>query len=121
MSNCIARSYDQAQSWDGCWSAPGLTGSFKGVVVKDSKTILVLRNGDVPLKTTDGGTTWKRLGSVENLKGVGFGALRTHLESVLHSVSCFSLLAPSRHGLLLVRQDSRPQWCVRTTFGLDQP
>ena len=67
VSNCISRSYDQAVTWDGCWKAPGLTGSFKSVVIKDSKTMLVLRNGDVPLRTRDGGASWQRVASLENI------------------------------------------------------
>ena len=66
-SNCIARSYDQAQTWEDCWKAPGLEGSFKDLVIKDSKTMLVMRNGDVPLRTRDGGLSWERLGSVANI------------------------------------------------------
>lgn len=65
--NCIARSYDQAETWEYCWEAPGLEGSFKSLVIKDSQTMLVMRNGDVPLRTRDGGKSWERLGSVENL------------------------------------------------------
>eukprot|EP00662_Eupelagonemidae_sp_cell21_P057108 gene57108-biopygen103432 len=34
VGNCISRSYDQAETWDGCWKAPGLVGSFRDVVVK---------------------------------------------------------------------------------------
>jgi len=74
VSDCIARSYDQAVTWDRCWKAPGLTGSFKSIVIKDSKTMLVMRNGDVPLRTTDGGGSWTRLGSVENVARYGLGA-----------------------------------------------
>merc|ERR1711865_494790 len=67
VSNCISRSYDQAVTWDGCWKAPGLTGSFKSVVIKDSKTMLVMRNGDVPLRTTDGGASWNPVESVASI------------------------------------------------------
>ena len=65
--NCIARSYDQAETWEYCWDAPGLVGSFKDLVIKDSQTMIVMRNGDVPLRTRDGGKTWSRLGSVQNI------------------------------------------------------
>merc|ERR1711957_1123170 len=54
-SNCIARSYGQAETWEYCWQAPGLEGSFKSLVIKDSQTMIVMRNGDVPLRTRDGG------------------------------------------------------------------
>ena len=62
--NCIARSYDEAVTWDDCWRAPGLVGSFTDLVIKDSLTMLVMRHRDVPLRTTDGGASWQRLGSV---------------------------------------------------------
>merc|ERR1712194_429398 len=64
---CIARSYDQAETWEYCWDAPGLEGSFSDLVIKDSQTMLVMRNGAVPLRTRDGGKSWKLLGSVENI------------------------------------------------------
>lgn len=66
--SCIVRSYDQAETWtDTCWNAPGLTGSFKELVIKDSKTMLVMRNGAVPLRTKDGGKSWHQLGSLQHL------------------------------------------------------
>lgn len=73
-SNCIARSYDQAETWEYCWDAPGLEGSFKDLVIKDSQTMLVMRNGDVPLRTRDGGKSWRRLGSVQNIARYSPGA-----------------------------------------------
>ena len=72
--NCIGRSYDQAVTWEYCWQAQGLTGSFKSLLIKDSKTMIMVRNGDVPLRTRDGGVTWKRLGSLANLARYGLGA-----------------------------------------------
>jgi len=66
-SSCVARSYDEAETWEFCWEAPGLEGSFKELVIKDSKTMIMMRNGDVPLRTRDGGASWKRLGSVQNI------------------------------------------------------
>lgn len=67
-SNCIARSYDQAETWEeGCWGSPGLEGSFKELVIKDSQTMIMMRNGDVPLRTRDGGKSWQRLGSMQNI------------------------------------------------------
>jgi len=53
VGGCIARSYDQAETWEGCWQAGGLTGSFRDLVIKDSSTMLVMRNGDAPLRTRD--------------------------------------------------------------------
>ena len=36
--------------------------------LQDSKTMLVMRNGAVPLRTKDGGASWTPLsGSIENL------------------------------------------------------
>ena len=63
-SNCIARSYDQALTWEYCWVAPGLEGSIHSLVIKDSQTMVVMRNGQVPLRTKDGGATWHPLDSV---------------------------------------------------------
>jgi len=73
-SNCIARSYDQAETWEYCWSAPGLQGSFKDLVIKDSLTMLVMRNGDVPLRTRDGGNSWEPLASVQAIARYSPGA-----------------------------------------------
>ena len=58
-SNCIARSYDGAETWEYCWQPPGLEGSFKQLVIKDSNTMIVMRNGDVPVRTRDGGASWQ--------------------------------------------------------------
>ena len=66
-SNCIGRSYDGAQTWQYCWDAPGLDGSFRDLVIKDSKTMIMMRERDVPLRTKDGGQTWARLISVQPL------------------------------------------------------
>ena len=62
--NCVTRSYDQAETWEPCWQPPGLTGSFKELVIRDSKMMIMMRNGDVPLRTFDGGASWKPLYSV---------------------------------------------------------
>jgi len=74
-SNCIGRSYDGAETWSYCWHAPGLTGTFQDLVIRDSHTMLVMRHGDVPLRTRDGGLSWTRLGSLEALRDHGPGAL----------------------------------------------
>merc|ERR1719460_3253099 len=42
-SNCVARSYDQAVTWEYCWKADGLVGSFKELVIKDSKTMIMMQ------------------------------------------------------------------------------
>ena len=62
--NCVSRSTDQAETWEPCWQPPGLTGSFKELVIRDSNMMIMLRNGDVPLRTFDGGASWKPLDSV---------------------------------------------------------
>ena len=41
--------------------ATGLTGRFSKLLVKDSKTMFMLRSGDVPLRTQDGGSSWNEL------------------------------------------------------------
>jgi hypothetical protein len=66
-SGCISRSYDEAETWEACWEANGLEGSFKQLLVKDSSTMVVMRNGDVPLRTKDGGSSWQRMISVQPL------------------------------------------------------
>jgi len=65
-NNCIGRSYDQAETWEYCWKPPGLEGSFKDLVIKDSKTMIVIRNGDLPLRTKDGGASWHPMASLQH-------------------------------------------------------
>lgn len=65
--SCISRSYDQAETWGACWKAPGLVGSFKSIAIKDSQNMIVVRNGDVPLRTKDGGASWQRMASLEDV------------------------------------------------------
>ena len=72
-SSCISRSYDQAETWGTCWKAPGLSGSFKSITIKDAKTMIVVRNGDVPLRTKDGGASWQRMASLEDVARYGLG------------------------------------------------
>ena len=67
--SCIARSKDRGETWyDPCWKAAGLTAApgstFTDLVIKDSKTMLVLRSGDVALRTQDGGKSWSALTSM---------------------------------------------------------
>lgn len=88
-SNCIARSYDHAQTWEYCWDSPGLEGSFKSLVIKDSQTMLVMRNGDVPLRTRDGGKSWERLSSVQNIARCNPGAAYSWSGKTL-ALSCIS-------------------------------
>ena len=62
--SCIARSYDGAETWSACWQAPGLEGHFTELVIKDGLTMLAMRSGAVPLRTKDGGASWKPLDSL---------------------------------------------------------
>merc|ERR1712037_1001664 len=47
--NCLAHSSDKGKTWSACSKAKGLTGRFSKLVIKDSKTMFMLRNGAVPL------------------------------------------------------------------------
>lgn len=61
-SNCLAHSTDGGATWSPCSAAAGLEGGrFKQLVIKDSKTMFMMRSGQVPLRTTDGGATWQPL------------------------------------------------------------
>ena len=71
--SCIARSYDGAETWETCWQAPGLVGSLTELVIKDSLTMLAMRNGAVPLRTVDGGASWKPLASLGGHNGFNKG------------------------------------------------
>jgi photosystem II stability/assembly factor-like uncharacterized protein len=71
MSHCLAHSADQGKSWTPCITAPGLEGPFLkdsgAFIVKNSKIMFVMRDGAVPLKTVDGGATWKPMASLASL------------------------------------------------------
>ena len=71
--SCIARSYDHAETWSACLNWPGLTGSFRNLVIKDSQNMIVVRNGDVPMRTKDGGASWEPLKSLANVARYGLG------------------------------------------------
>jgi len=70
-SNCLSRSTDKGKTWSPCSTAKGLTGRFSKLVIKDSKTMFLLRNGAVPLRTTDGGGSWVELTSAAPLFAYG--------------------------------------------------
>ena len=61
--NCLARSYDNGDTWDACSNASGLEGNFIFMEIKDSTTMFLGRMGDVPLRTKDGGKSWQPLAS----------------------------------------------------------
>jgi hypothetical protein len=52
--NCLSHSQNNGKDWSPCIKATGLTGRFSQLIVKDSTTMFVLRNGAVPLRTKDG-------------------------------------------------------------------
>jgi hypothetical protein len=61
-ADCVKKSGDKGKTWSACLAGAGLTGgSFKKLLVKDAKTMFMLRNGKVPLRTADGGATWTEL------------------------------------------------------------
>ena len=66
-SSCLAHSSDQGKSWSGCSTAAGLMGSLSKLLIKDAATMFMLRGGAVPLRTTDGGSSWSELGSAAPL------------------------------------------------------
>ena len=66
-ANCLAHSVDNGATWSPCLKADGLTGSFHQLVVKDSSTMFMLRNGAVPLRTKDGGKSWAPLAAAAPL------------------------------------------------------
>jgi hypothetical protein len=61
--SCLAHSTDLGKNWTPCSKASGLTGRFHQLIVKDSNTMFMLRMGAVPLKTTNGGSSWAELSS----------------------------------------------------------
>merc|ERR1719329_1675125 len=70
-SNCLAHSIDQGLTWSACSTATGLVGHFTTLLVKDSKVMFMVRDGAVPLRTTDGGSTWTELSSAAPLYKYG--------------------------------------------------
>mmetsp|Transcript_10554 Transcript_10554/g.27126 ORF Transcript_10554/g.27126 Transcript_10554/m.27126 type:complete len:356 (-) Transcript_10554:147-1214(-) len=59
--DCLRESTDKGKTWSDCSKGTGLTGSFSKLLIKDSKTMFMLRSGAVPLRTQDGGDTWHEL------------------------------------------------------------
>jgi len=66
-SNCLAHSTDQGVSWSPCITAPGLTGTFSEIIVKDALVMFMMRAGAVPLRSVDGGKSWKELANAQPL------------------------------------------------------
>ena len=96
--DCVSRSYDQAETWESCWQPPGLTGSFKELVIRDSKMMIMIRTNDVPLQTFDGGASWKPLDSVSAVVPHGT-ALSGSISTVLTGLSWICVGIHSRRAL----------------------
>jgi len=60
-NGCLAHSTTLGKDWSPCSKAAGLNGTLSQLVIKDSKTMFMMRLRDVPLKTIDGGSTWAPL------------------------------------------------------------
>jgi len=69
--SCLAHSTDNGKSWSPCSTAPGLTGHFSSLVVKDASTMFMFRTGAAPLRTKDGGKTWSALATAPPLFAYG--------------------------------------------------
>jgi len=65
--NCLAHSTDSGATWSDCSKATGLSGGFSKLIVKDATTMFMLRRGDVPLRTQDGGKSWQGLSATASL------------------------------------------------------
>eukprot|EP00937_MAST-01D_sp_MAST-1D-sp2_P005083 g5083.t1 len=74
-ADCIAKSHDGGDTWDPCWNATNLTGSFADLVIKNSSTMIAVRNGAVPLRTFDSGGTWQPLDSTMLVASFSHGVL----------------------------------------------
>lgn len=74
---CISRSHDRGDTWLPCWNATdgSFEGPFSGLAIKDSRTMIAVRSGAVPLRTQDGGATWKPLTSCSQIASYSHGAL----------------------------------------------
>jgi len=70
-ASCLSHSADNGKSWSPCSTAPGLTGRFAQLIVKDSSTMFMFRSGAAPLRTKDGGKTWSVLSSASSLFAYG--------------------------------------------------
>jgi len=73
-ANCLAHSSNNGKTWSPCSSAPGLTGSFSKLLLKDSSTMFLLRHGAVPLRTKDGGASWQELTTLSKSPLFQYGA-----------------------------------------------
>jgi hypothetical protein len=71
--DCLATSVDQGSSWSPCSKARGLQGRFVDLLIKNSQLMVMLRDGDVPLRTQDGGKNWSPLASAKFPKGATVG------------------------------------------------
>jgi len=69
--NCVATSSDRGESWSPCLKGEGLEGTFTDLCIKDSETMILIRDGAVPLRTKDAGKTWQPLTGAARLFAAG--------------------------------------------------
>ena len=117
-SNCLAHSIDQGLTWSACSTATGLVGHFTTLLVKDSKVMFMVRDGAVPLRTTNGGSTWTELTSAAPLYKYGATFLASLSWSgntlVLHGVD-HSAIGRGEYGTSVWKScDSGNTWADET-------
>jgi len=66
-SKCLSKSKDKGTTWQPCSTAKGLSGNFHQLLIKNSKVMILLRSGAVPLRTMDSGNTWIELTNCQPL------------------------------------------------------
>ena len=66
---------DQGETWSACMTAEGLEGTFTDLCIKDSQTMILIRDGEVPLRTKDCGKTWLPLTAASRLFDGGARAM----------------------------------------------
>ena len=66
---------DKGETWSSCMEGEGLEGTFTDLCIKDSQTMILIRNGAVPLRTKDGGKTWQPLTAASRLFSAGAHAI----------------------------------------------
>lgn len=69
-SNCIATTENEGYSWSPCWA--GVDYPIRGLAIKDSRTMFLLRIEKVPLRTRNAGKSWRELDSFAPIANVGF-------------------------------------------------
>ncbi|KAL3896681.1 MAG: hypothetical protein SGPRY_013217 [Prymnesium sp.] len=115
---CLSLSTDNGFTWSGCLRGEGLAGRFSKLLVKDSKVMFMLREGEVPLRTYDGGRSWKALVSCASLYRYGGtldGSLSWSGETlVLHGVD-LSAVGRGEYGTVVWKSvDDGESWLDET-------